>query len=134
MEVRATIMRIAITIISLTFLTACGDAITYPVELDGETAAASQLAPTPVNQIQVVSSNTVNGGNFTEIGPVKATVGKITAFHPTPTVAQAEQKLRIEAAELGANAVISASVSDVTICALSWGCRNATGTAVKFTN
>ena len=127
-------MRLAVAIASLAFLTACGDAMTYPMELDKEAAAASQSAPTPVSQIQVVSGNTVNGGKFTVVGPVKATVGKVTAFHPTPTVAQAEQKLRIEAAELGANAVINASVSDVTLCALSWGCRNATGTAVKFTN
>lgn len=127
-------MKIAITIVSLAFLTACGDAITYPFELDKETAAALQSGPTPVNQIQVVASDTVNSGNFTVIGPVKATVGKLTVLHPNPTVAQAEQKLKIEAAELGAHAVINASISELTVCAFSWGCRNATGTAVKFTN
>jgi len=113
-------------------LTACGDAITYPAELDGETAKAAVTQSTPVNSIQVTTADTTNGGKFVVVGPVDATVGKLTAFHPTPTVAQAEQKLRIEAAELGADAVISASISEVKVCALSWGCRTAEGIAVKF--
>ncbi|MGB1035348.1 MAG: hypothetical protein ACPG7W_03495 [Paracoccaceae bacterium] len=34
--------------------------------------------------------------------------------------------------ELGADAVISAQISDVAVCALSWGCRHASGTAVTL--
>ena len=76
----------------------------------------------------------VNGGNFTVLGEISTSVGKATVFGKTPTYADGEQKLRIEAAEMGADAVINASISDVTICALSWGCRNISGTAVKFSN
>ncbi|GAA6180299.1 hypothetical protein NBRC116594_17370 [Shimia sp. NS0008-38b] len=112
-------------------LSACGDAMTYPAAIEKQTEAAATAA-TPVDQIQLTSSNNLNNGQFEILGPVKGTVGKVTAFHPTPTVAQAEQKLRIEAAELGADGVINAKISDVTICALSWGCRTLSGTAVKF--
>ncbi|MGR3760615.1 hypothetical protein ACUXV3_10860 [Roseobacteraceae bacterium NS-SX3] len=121
-------------IIPFLALSACGDAMTYPAELDKEAQAATRAAATPVGEIAVVPGSTINGGQFTVVGPVEATVGKLTAFHPAPTVAQSEQKLRIEAAELGADAVINAEIGEVGICALSWGCRVSTGTAVKFAN
>ncbi|WP_157891236.1 hypothetical protein [Phaeobacter porticola] len=92
------------------------------------------MSATPVNEIKLVSSATVNGGNFTSLPPLKTTVAKVTAFHPAPTVAQAQQKLRIEAAKVGADAVIGVNVTGIQVCPLSWGCRHATGTPVKFTN
>ncbi len=115
-------------------LSACGDAMTYTGSLEDQAAAAAATASTPVDQIQIVAADTVNGGNFTVLGDVKANVGKLTAFHPNPTEDDARAKLRIEAAELGADAVINAVIGDVGVCALSWGCRVSTGTAVKFTN
>lgn len=118
----------------LLMLAACGDAITYPAEIEGEVQAAQQAGATPVGQIPVLSANTVNGGRFEVLGEVSSTVGKLTAFHPNPTVVQAQQKLQIEAAELGANAVINARIGDIKVCPLSWACRVSTGTAVKFLN
>ncbi len=114
-------------------LSACGDAMTHPATIEKQSEALATKAPTPVEQIQLSEGSDLNNGHFEVVGPVKATIGKVTALHPAPTVAQGEQKLRVEAAELGADGVINAKVSDVTICALSWGCRNLTGTAVKFT-
>lgn len=108
--------------------------MTYPSTIEKQTQELSETASTPVDQIQLTSGDSLNNGRFEVIGPVTATIGKVTAFHAEPTVAQGEQKLRVEAAELGADGVIDAKVSDVTICALSWGCRNLSGTAVKFTN
>jgi|GEM_PF-3162721 len=127
-------MKKLFVVASLLALTACGDAITYPGQLEGQTSDVSQTATTPVDQIQLFESATADGRQFEEIGSVSASVGKPTAFHPSPTVQQAEQKLRIEAAELGADAIVNTSISNVTICALSWGCRNANGTAVRFVN
>jgi len=114
-------------------LSACGDAMTYPATIEKQSETLATTAPTPVEQIQLTDGSDLNNGRFEVVGPVKATIGKVTAFHPQPTVAQGEQKLRVEAAELGADGVINAKVSDVTICALSWGCRILSGTAVKFT-
>ncbi len=114
-------------------LTACGDALTYPAEINKQTEQLTETGTTPVDQIQLTSGNSLNSGKFTVVGPVKGTVGKATALHAAPTLEQGQQKLKIEAAELGADGVINAEVSDVTVCALSWGCRNLSGTAVKFT-
>ncbi|KIC12071.1 hypothetical protein RA19_05135 [Leisingera sp. ANG-M1] len=102
--------------------------------MDKQAQAAAQTAATPVDQITLERGATINGGSFQVLGAVKTSVGKATAFHPAPTVAQAEQKLRIEAAKLGADAVINTEIGEVGVCALSWGCRSATGTAVKLTN
>ncbi len=123
-----------LVVLTLTLgLSACGDAMTYPAEISKQSEAMAATAATPVDQIQITTSASINNGKFQEIGPVKGTVGKATAFHAAPTVEQAKQKLRIEAAELGADAVINAEISDVTVCALSWGCRLLSGTAVQLT-
>ncbi|MEO9819969.1 MAG: hypothetical protein ABJQ34_15390 [Paracoccaceae bacterium] len=113
-------------------LSACSEISTAPANLDKQTAAAETLSGTSVNDISLVSANTINGGNFTTIGEIKTSVGKATAFGKTPTLADGQQKLRIEAAELGADAVINVQISDVTVCLISWGCRNVSGTAVRI--
>ncbi|MBO9476532.1 hypothetical protein J7382_03195 [Shimia sp. R11_0] len=120
-------------VIAAVTLSACGDALTYPAEIEKQKEQLEAKAPTPVDQIQITSADTINNGNFEVLGPVKGTVGKATAFHANPTQEQAEQKLRIEAAELNADAIINASISEVKVCALSWGCRELSGTAVKLT-
>ncbi|MEC8194754.1 MAG: hypothetical protein VX228_00215 [Pseudomonadota bacterium] len=95
--------------------------MTYPATIEKQSEALATKSPTPVEQIQLSAGSDLNDGRFEIVGPVKATIDKVTALHPAPTVAQGEQKLRVEAAELGADGVINAKVSDVTICALSWG-------------
>jgi uncharacterized protein YbjQ (UPF0145 family) len=127
-------MKKTILALPLLALTACADEFSYPAQLDKQTQAAAQTAVTPVGQIALERGATVNGGNFQVLGAVKTSVGKPTAFHPAPTVAQAEQKLRIEAAKLGADAVINTEIGEIGVCPFSWGCRNASGTAVKLTN
>lgn len=118
----------------LLLLTACGDDMTYPVEIERETSAAQAISAAPVTQIPVLVSDTINDGKFQVLGPIESTVGKLTAFHPTPTAEQAKQKLQIEAAELGADAVINARIGSVQVCPFSWACRVSTGTAVKLHN
>ncbi|MGR3620728.1 heavy metal-binding domain-containing protein [Pseudophaeobacter sp.] len=118
----------------LLLLTACGDDMTYPVEIERETSAAQATSAAPVTQIPVLVSDTINDGKFQVLGPIESTVGKLTAFHPTPTAEQAKQKLQIEAAELGADAVINARIGSVQVCPFSWACRVSTGTAVKLHN
>ncbi|MEP1519448.1 hypothetical protein [Ascidiaceihabitans sp.] len=124
-------MKKLFAIVALSALAAC-DTMTAPADIGTKAAEAQAATTTPINQIQLVSGNTVNNGNFTVIGEVKADVGKKTAFGKTPTVEDAQTNLRIKAAGVGADAVINTQISDVTICALSWGCRVVSGTAVKF--
>ncbi|MFS4583120.1 hypothetical protein [Phaeobacter sp. C3_T13_0] len=121
-------------IAALALVSACSDTISYPSQLEKQANAANTVSATPVNEIRLISATTVNGGNFTSLPPIKTAVAKVTAFHPAPAVAQAQQKLRIEAANVGAYTVIGINITGVQVCPTSWGCRHATGTPVKFTN
>ncbi|ATG46797.1 hypothetical protein CEW89_04020 [Celeribacter ethanolicus] len=116
----------------LLLLTACVEPMAYPGQLDKQAAVAAQSSATPVDQIALTQAATINGGRYKELGQIEASVGKVTAFHPTPSVADAEKKLRIEAAELGADAVINAKIGAPHICPLSWSCRDVSGTAVAL--
>ena len=88
-------------------------------------------ADTDPSQIQVTESD-LSGRSYTRLGDLEVTVNKTTALHPNPTREQVIEKLRIDAAKLGANAVISTQISDVQISAFSWGSRKGTGTAVRL--
>lgn len=59
-------------------------------------------------------------------------VNKTTAFNADPTVAQVERRLKASAAELGGDAVVNVSISDVQVRLMSWGGRVGTGTVVKY--
>ncbi|MEP2715525.1 heavy metal-binding domain-containing protein [Pseudophaeobacter sp.] len=115
-------------------LAACGDQVTYPAGIERDVQAVERASETPVEQIPVLVSNTINDGKFEVLAELSTTVAKATAFHPNPTAAQARRKLQVEAAELGADAIINARIGNSKVCALSWACRVSTGTAVKLVN
>ena len=70
---------------------------------------------------------------FKIIGPIKAQVGAATVFSKTPTMDDVNQKLREQAAKMGANAVINISY-DRGISMMSWKALTATGTAVVLSH
>ncbi|MEP2642798.1 hypothetical protein [Roseobacter sp.] len=113
-------------------LSGCADVMTSPARLADQADEISKVTPT--DQIVLTSADTINDGNFTQIAAIEKSIGKATIFGKTPTVADGELKLRIEGAELGADAVINKRISNVGVCALSWGCRTVSGTAVKYSN
>jgi uncharacterized protein YbjQ (UPF0145 family) len=82
----------------------------------------------------VVTSGDITDRPYQKILDLKVTVNKTTAFHPNPTSEMVIEKLKAEAALVGADAVVNAKVTDVTVSAFSWGTRKGTGEAVKFTN
>ena len=126
-------MKKLLLVLPFAVLTACDEHVAYPGQLEHQAAEAATTAPTPVDSILLTNAASVNGGKFTVVGDVKATVAKATVFHPSPTAEQAEKKLRIEAAKLNADAVTNVKIGATEICPFSWGCRHATGTAVQFT-
>ncbi len=126
-------MKTILALFSALALAACAESTAYPSQLEKQAAEVSSTRATPVTDIALTRAASINGGRYAVLGDVKATVGKVTAFHPAPTVAETEKKLRIEAGKLGADAVIGVTVTDVEICPFSWGCRHASGTAVQFT-
>jgi uncharacterized protein YbjQ (UPF0145 family) len=81
----------------------------------------------------VIASRDELNHRFRELGPVEATVKKLTAFHADPTEAQANVALAAEAKKLGADAVIDVTYKS-GIGWTSWGVIKAKGTAVKFLN
>ncbi|GAA3872801.1 hypothetical protein [Celeribacter arenosi] len=88
-------------------------------------------APTPADEIQLFTGSSA-ARSFTVIQDIEVAVNKTTAFHPNPTVAGVEARLRASAAKLGGDAVINVVISDVKIRAFSWGGRTGSGTVVKY--
>ncbi len=82
------------------------------------------------NQIKLTSSN-FDPATQVKLGELQVTVNKTTAFNADPTVEQVEQKLREDAAKLGALEVVETEISSVKISPLSWGSRSGTGVAVR---
>ncbi len=74
----------------------------------------------------------VTGKKYDELGTVKASIKKLTAFHKNPTQEQANIILSHEAKKLDADAVIDVTY-DSGIALDSWGRMKAEGTAIKFT-
>ena len=96
------------------------------------TTAAAAAAPAVVAPAAVQIFEGTPSQAYTVVGPLDISVNKLTAFHPNPTREAAIARLQEAAAELGADAVINVSVGEVKVVPLSWGARQATGTAVKF--
>jgi len=92
-------------------------------------------APVAANVVPaeiLITEDSLSGRSFEPLGELKVTVNKTTALHPAPTREAVIEKLRLDAAKLGANAVISVNITDVQITPLSWGTRTGTGTAVRL--
>jgi uncharacterized protein YbjQ (UPF0145 family) len=65
---------------------------------------------------------------------VSVTVNKVTIFNADPTRDMVNQRLRNEAAKLGADAVIQVRYGTVGISPLSWGSLDGKGRAIVFEN
>ncbi|MCB1339537.1 MAG: heavy metal-binding domain-containing protein [Pseudooceanicola sp.] len=95
-------------------------------------ARASEV-PASVNPATIrIVEGPMPAGSYRKLADLRVTVNKTTAFHPNPTREQVIDKLRTDAAKLGADAVIDVAVSEVQISAFSWGTRTGTGTAVSL--
>jgi uncharacterized protein YbjQ (UPF0145 family) len=70
---------------------------------------------------------------YKSLGDITATVNKTTIFHPNPTREMVNEKLKKEASELGADAVILIRYGDGGISLMSWGSLEGKGRAIKYT-
>jgi hypothetical protein len=94
-------------------------------------AAAAGRAPTPVDQIQIMEGD-VTDRPYKSLGDVSVTVNKTTLFNADPTREMVNQRLRTQAAKLGADAVIQVRYGTVGISALSWGSLDGKGRAIAY--
>lgn len=94
-------------------------------------ATAAVRAPTPVDQIQIFEGD-VTDKPYKSLGEVSVTVNKSTLFNADPTREMVNQRLRQQAAKLGADAVIQARYGTVGVSAFSWGSLDGKGRAIVY--
>lgn len=93
-------------------------------------ARKAPVTTTQVSQV-VLSAAPYNPAKQEKLQDLKVAVNKTTAFHPEPTVEMVQQKLREDAAKLGADSVMEVKITEPQISFVSWGTRYGTGIAVK---
>lgn len=89
------------------------------------------LAPTDPSTITITEAD-ITDRPYRNLGELNVTVNKSTIFHPDPTKELVAQKLREEAAKLGADAVVLVRYGTVGISLMSWGSLDGKGRAVAF--
>lgn len=95
-------------------------------------APETSVTPTRASAI-IVSENDITDRKYKSLGDITATVNKTTIFNADPTREMVADKLREEAAKLGADAVILVRYGNVGISFMSWGSLEGKGRAIKFT-
>ena len=74
----------------------------------------------------------VTDRSYKSLGDVEVTVNKTTIFNADPTREMVNQRLRNEAAKLGADAVIQVRYGTVGIGLMSWGSLDGKGRAIVY--
>jgi hypothetical protein len=126
---RPAFIRVVIAIGLSAVLGACADG--WSTSQVTPQAAAAGRAQTPVDQIQVFEGD-VADKPYKSLGEVSVTVNKTTLFNADPTREMVNQRLRQQAAKLGADAVIQVRYGTVGISALSWGSLDGKGRAIAY--
>ena len=94
-------------------------------------AANEVFSKTNPSQVQLTESD-ITDRPYNVIKDITVTVNKTTVFNEDPTQEQVNQKLKSEAAELGADAVILVRYGKGGVSFMSWGALGGKGRAVKF--
>lgn len=94
------------------------------------TIEKARVAKTPSSVL--VTKTDITDKAYDVLGDIEVTVNKTTIFHPDPTPELVDEKLREEAAELGADAVILVRYGSVGVSFFSWGSLDGRGRAVAF--
>ena len=99
--------------------------------------AANSSVPTATATIKDPASIIVTKADITDkpynvLADIEVTVNKTTIFHPDPTPALVDEKLREEAAKIGADAVVLVRYGSVGVSFFSWGSLDGNGRAVAF--
>ena len=101
---------------------------------DDQVAARTEAEPVKKKAKDVI----VTTGDITEkkyriLGDLDVTVNKTTIFNADPTKEGVNEKLKEEAAALGADAVVLVRYGTVGVSLFSWGSLGGKGRAVVFT-
>ena len=99
------------------------------------TKSTTQSSRSKTSPAQVIVTETdITDRPYTVLGDIAVTVNKTTLFNADPTKESVAQKLREEAALIGADAVVLVRYGTVGIGLMSWGSLDGKGRAVAFTH
>lgn len=91
-------------------------------------ASVTPVDPAGVEILEATPQDRV----YQELAKLIITVSKNTAFDPDPTRAQVDEQLRLEAAKLGADAVVGVTYDGPKLGFASWSVMDGKGTAIKY--
>ena len=94
-------------------------------------ATAAATSPTDPAAI-IVTEEDITDRPYETLGEIEVTVNKTTIFNADPTPELVNERLREEAAKLGADAVVLARYGTVGVSLMSWGSLDGRGRAVRF--
>lgn len=90
---------------------------------------AKQVSPDKI----LLTEGDISDRPYSVLSDISVTVNKTTIFNADPTREMVNDKLREEAAKLGADAVTHVRYGTVGISLMSWGSLDGKGRAVSFT-
>ena len=130
--------RVGVLVVMMVLAAGCASWGSYQVRPPGAAMTSSQgtyvppkRTPTEPTKVRLVEGD-IADRPYEAIADISVTVNKTTIFHPDPTRAMVAERLREEAAKLGADAVIHVRYGTVGIGVLSWGSLDANGRAVVY--
>lgn len=91
----------------------------------------TKQAPTSVDKVALFEGDVADRA-YEAIGDISVSVNKTTIFHRDPTPEAVAERLKEEAAKLGADAVIHVRYGTVGISLVSWGSLNGKGRAIVY--
>jgi uncharacterized protein YbjQ (UPF0145 family) len=112
-------------------LTLGGCSGTWETSNAGTNSAGTPVAVAIVDPADVLITEGDLKEPYTVIKDIKVTVNKTTVFNADPTKEQVNEKLRKDAAKLGADAVILVRYGTVGVSPMSWGSLSGSGRAVS---
>lgn len=122
-------LRVVLAIGATGLLAACADG--WATTSVAPRPGASGRTVTPVDKIQILEGD-VTERPYKSLGDISVTVNKVSIFNADPTREMVNQRMRAEAAKLGADAVIHARYGTTGISALSWGSLDGKGRAIAY--
>lgn len=110
---------------------ASGCAAWHTSEVTNVHPTVQKVAVTDVKDIFLTEGD-ITDKKYIVLGDITVTVNKTTIFNADPTKDMVNEKLKEEAAKLGADAVTQIRYGSVGISLMSWGSLDGKGRAIKF--
>ena len=124
--------RIVVVLIATMMLGGCAGSWSHAnVERPKGAEPTADVTPTDPAKIQITEED-IKDRPYRVLGELEVVVNKTTIFNADPTREMVREKLREEASELGADAVILVRYGTLGISPLSWGSLEGRGRAIAF--